>query len=351
MRRSVLILSILLIISCGRKTELNLQTIDLKYLNSLNESVIDTSLSKTFSDHYAFFLENSDSLLVKDVANLTCYNNNLVMLNKHKIILYDMITSRQIRTYNSSDYRFEAFDYDTLNNRLYTLDSKKSRIICFSITGVKEKEIALNPEFEYSNIFCLGNDNLLITAKSLPFPVTYVVNTKTDRGTYIDKPKKKSFTPTQEQYDSLVANAAPLYVYSKSPHGLLIKYLFNDTIYNYTAAGRQPAFFVKIGNDRVSFRNKRRLIKDNDRLCLLNFWRLNDTWLLRFRNKKYFSTVICDSHIRPFYPGLTMWTAPKTVFYIQGSNNLFMDERGQTLFSVQNYISKREIFSKTLCPI
>lgn len=341
MKYFFIVICSLLIFSCERKTSLNLKMLNLEYLNNFEESVIDTNLSYIFSNHFAYFLENTDSLLIKDITNLSFYDNYLIILNNHKILLYDMLTIRQIKILDSDKYIFESFDLDTLNKKLYTLDSKKKRIVRFSINGEEEEEIALNPKLEYNDLIYLGSNNLLMTAKSIPFPVTFVINTKTKHVLYIDNPKKKSFTPAHELYDSLVKNCAPLYIYNKNPEGLLIKYIFNDTIYNYSSSGKSIAFFVKTGNERVSFRNKKKLIRDNNQLCLLGFWKLNNSWLIRFKDKNFSSIVICDSLMRPFYPGSTMWSEPTTIFYIQGCNKLFMDERGQILFSIQNYREKK----------
>jgi len=284
MKNYILIIILCISYSCrDTNTKIVLNKLCLDTISNFEWVILDTNFQNSFSDYKALFLENTDKFIVKDVKNLTCYKNDIFILLKSEIRLYDLNTGYHIQTYTTPNNvdNFVSFDYDTLSSKLYALDTKKSRVVCFNSSGKTEQALQLDSNYQYDNLINLGNHNLLITIKSLPVPITLVANLETGGITYIDKPTRKSFTPDNEKCDNILSSVAPLYVFNHTTEGLLLKYLFNDTIYYYNTQGKSPAYLVQMKRDKVSYKNKRKLVKNNGRLSLLNFWQEKNRWPIR----------------------------------------------------------------------
>jgi len=340
MRNYIYIIILCISYSCREtNSRIVLNKLCLDTISNFEWVILDTNFQNNFSDYKALFLENTEKFIVNDVKNLTCYKNDIFILLKSEIRLYDLNTGYHIQTYTTSDKvdNFVSFDYDTLSNKLFALDTKKSCVVCFNSSGKTEQVLQLDSNYEYDNLINLGNHSLLITVKSLPVPVTLVANLETEEIKYIDKPTRKSFTPDKEKCDSILSLVSPLYVFNYTTDGLLLKYLFNDTIYYYNSQGKSPAYLVQMGRDKVSYKNKRKLVKNNERLSLLSFWQEKNRWLIRFSNEKNSRIVWADKFMRPCEQATTVLFKPNQVFKIKGSNSLFIDKTNRVIFSVQDY--------------
>ena len=342
---------VVLLCSCCQTNSKYLKQLDLATLNKATIVCEAENYDKYFENYQAVFLENTDSCFISDVKQIHGFEHNIYVLMNNRILCFDLSTGRVDKEFHfiNENKWIASFDFDISQKRIYALDTKNSCLICFDTFGVILFEFPLDSQYKYDQVMVLDEEHLLLTAQSLPVPVTFIADLNNNQITSLDKPSKKSFTPDSFQLQQINSIQAPMFLWSVNDNGILLKYLLNDTVYQYSKDGKKPVFHVHSGRNGIAFKNKVNLFKKNKQLALSDFWQLPDNnWFLRFNdtllNHRYQRFQICDSLLGPFrhFPpynqvGLINWIKEGTIFYITNREIILFDERGRTLFTLQRY--------------
>ena len=340
--RTLYILIVLLAgYSCSVESN-ELKTLDLQTLNKGRTVALYDNYGKHFDHYRAVFLENTDSCSVLGVQQVLSLGSKVYTLIKNKIRSHYLSTGRMDGDFHFSNENklITAFDIDTLTLRLYAVEAHSSRLICFNTLGTTLFDIPLDSQYEYDQVVVLDADHLLLVAKSLPVPVTFIVDLNNRQMISLDKPGNNSFTPNALQLKQI---KSPLFLWSKSEKGVYGKYLLNDTIYQYSKNGKEPVYRVRLGKDGLTYKNRTDLFKKNKQLTLSRFKQLSSNrWLLRYRNVTWTVFQICDSLMMPYtYPpsGLPfVWCCKDdSIFDIGMGHRVFIDEVGRKLFTINRY--------------
>ena len=335
--------ALVMLCSCCQKD--SLKSLNLKELTKPMVSYMEERYDKYFEHYGAIFLENTDSCLIKDVKQIFLIESSIYMLANNRINCHCLSTGRVNIDFHFSNEskKITAFDWDTVKQKFYAIEALSSRLICFDASGFILFELPLDSRYKYDQVMVLDEEHLLLTAQSLPVPVTFIADLNSNQITPLDKPNKKSFTPDSIQSQQLESLGVPLFVWSKSEEGVWCKYLFDDIIYQYTKEGKNPVYRVHSGKDGIAYKNKSDLFKKNKQLALSNFWQLSDNqWLLTWNPRKQYQ--LCDSLMRPYchtppcnQATLIVWIKDGSVFSIGIRTKKLFDESARTLFSLQRY--------------
>ncbi len=289
MKNSIIyyILLILLISSCKKTDDLKLKIIDLRAFNNINTVLLDTSLSKRFTEQKAVSLENTTQFSEKEVRKIIRIDNYLYIQIKNELRIYNCSTGKCDKSfYKGTPYcSISAFEFDNTNNQLFVVSSKNPMLYCYDKTGNIKFKIPLRLGYEYDDLIRINDNNLLLTTRTIPYPVTFIINTITWDVKAIDSTTKKIFTPNDKIFREIILNKSPLYIHSRSNRELLIKYIFNDTVFAYTSHGKIPKYYLYKGRDGLKYANKKKIFAKNNQLSLTGLWNLKGKYLIRFGNK------------------------------------------------------------------
>jgi|GEM_PF-4566745 hypothetical protein len=350
------LLPCLLFSGCKQST---LQEIDLKRLVDL-ELVVFHEPASDFSDFGAIFLEQTEGAQYRDVKQLILLEDKIYLLYANNLHSFDFGSGTRNPLFAPEDENWDIvdFDIDTLQQYIYAIDRKQQRLLCLDTRGQMQFEMALSSEHEYFHVRVLDPEHLLLTVNSMPVAVTQIVNLPQRSFQTLDHPVSKSFTLNTEQIASL-RGRAPLFLLSRSGEGILAKYIFNDTIFRYTAQGKEAVFYTAMNSRKLQWKEGPDLYKDNNQAALCGIWRVaEDQWLCRvgsYYNKggrKVFTFVLCDTLMTPYEKtnlrppeAFVSWESLKShqYFWINAATKLFVDEDKRIFFTVVMYDPEKKV--------
>jgi len=343
----------LLLYSCQKST---LQEIDLRRLVDLDLAVLHLP-EQDFQPFGSMFLEQTEGVAPQDVKQLVLFEDRVYVLYAHTLQSFDFGQGTLDFQFaiGREDWEIVDFDIDNLHRRIYAIDGKRHRLLCLDLQGQVQFEMVLTLEYEYCHLRVIDPEYLLLTVNSMPVAVTQIVNLPQKSLRTLEHPVKKSFTLNAEQVQSL-KEVAPLYFFGRSREGVLAKYIFNDTIFRYTAQGKEPVFYIAMNSRKLQWKEGPDLFKDNNRAAMYGLWKIwDDQWFCKVRQTRRgldkFRLVLCDTLITPYEK--THLDPPETrviwenthiyqYFWIYGTTDLFVDEDMRMFFTVVAYDPKRK---------
>lgn len=330
--------------SCRKTDDVKLEMVDLSALNNINTILLDTSLSKRFADYKAVFLENTTQFSDKDVRKIIRNGNNLFIHVKDELRIYNCSTGKYDKSFfkSNSVCSIVAFDFDVVTNQFFVVSSAEPMLYCYDIFGSIKFKVPLRSDYVYNDLITIDDNHLLLTTRTIPYPVTFIINIVTKNVYPMDSTNRKNFVPNNEVFENIILKKSPLFIRCKNNNELLIKYMFNDTVFSYTAKGKKPRFYIKKGREGLKFVNKKKIFANNNQLLLRGMWKLKGDFLIRFGNKKFSSYMLFDSMMNPSLTKIA-WFKEKSVFCINGRSNLLVDEASETLFTIQKIDTDSQI--------
>ena len=357
MKKYTLLGSLLcLLLSCSEPP--TLQEIDLKRLIDLEIAVFHLP-EQNFSPFGSMFLEQTEGVSPGEVKQLLLFEDKVYILYAQALHSFDFASGTRNPQFAPEDGAWEIvdFDIDSLQQRIYAIDGKQQKLLCLDMQGREQFAMALSPEHEYYHLRIIDSEHLLLTINSMPVAVSQIVNLPQKSLRTLEHPVKNSFTLNAEQLQSL-KQVAPLYLFSRSGEGLLAKYIFNDTIFRYTAQDREPVFYTAMNSGKLQWEKGPKLFKNNKQAALYGLWRIwDDQWLCKVRQKKdnriFPFLVLCDTLMTPYEKNPSMdhpenglmWENANTrqYFWINGNTDMFVDEDKRIIFTLVEYDAKRTV--------
>jgi len=259
-----------LLSSCRNTDDIRLKIIDLSAFNNINTVLLDTSLSKRFTDYKAVLLENTTQFSERDVRKIIRNGNYLFLQVKDELRIYNCSTGKCDMSFFKGNTlcSIAAFDFDVATNQLFVVSSAEPMIYCYDISGNIKFKVPLRPDYEYDDLIRIDDNHLLLTTRAIPYPVTFIINKTTRDVDAMDFTARKTFTPNNKALGDIILKKSPIFMYSKSNDELLIKYIFNDTVFSYTADGKIPRYYIRKGREGLKYVNKKKIFASNNQLSL-----------------------------------------------------------------------------------